>query len=207
MGFGGGGSSSLPNHQHSNVPLTGGPLDLANVTVGSLAAGSVVYSDGAALQELVKPAVPAGEVLSYPALAVAPSWAAAGGGATTNRQVISGMTNLQTTTSTTFVNPSGTSSATLTNSAGGSAFIYFSYCCENSSIGTGGICVQIGGVDTSQVEEQSAPSGYRNCISGCGAMAATNGDTVQCRWRTNSGTRTMYNEALRESLCQIFEIY
>lgn len=80
MGFGGGGSSSLPNHQHSNVPLTGGPLDLSNVTVGSLAAGSVVYSNGAALQELVKPAVPAGEVLSYPALATAPSWGSAASG-------------------------------------------------------------------------------------------------------------------------------
>ena len=208
MGFnGGGGGGTLP-HKHSNIANDGSPLDMSNITVGSLAQGSVVFSNGLALQELVKPAVPAGEVLSYPALAVAPSWAAAGGGLTnTNRQVISGMTNLQTTTSSVFVNPSGVSSATLQNVAGGSAFIYFSYCCENSSIGTGGICVQIGGVDTSQVEEQSAPSNYRNCISGCGAMAATNGDTVQCRWRTNSGTRTMYNEALRESLCQIFEIY
>lgn len=80
MGFGGGGSSSLPNHQHSNVPLTGGPLDLSNVTVGSLAAGSVVYSNGAALQELVKPAVPAGEILTFPALATSPSWGAAGAG-------------------------------------------------------------------------------------------------------------------------------
>jgi len=206
LGFGGGGSSSLPNHQHSNIPLTGGPLDLSNVTVGSLAAGSVVYSNGAALQELVKPAVPAGEVLSYPALAVAPSWAAAGGGATTNRQVISGMTNLQTTTSTVFVNITN-GSAVLTNSAGGSAFIYFSYCCENSSIGVGGACVNIGGVDTSQIEDQTAPTSYRACISGCGAMASTNGDTVQTRWRTGSGSRLLYNQALRESLCQIFEIY
>jgi len=79
MGFGGGGSGALPAHQHTNVPLSGGPLDMSNVTVGSLTAGSVVYSNGAALQELVKPAVPAGEVLSYPALATAPSWVAAGG--------------------------------------------------------------------------------------------------------------------------------
>jgi len=82
MGFGGGGSSSLPNHQHSNVPLTGGPLDLSNVTVGSLAAGSVVYSNGAALQELVKPAVPAGETLTFAPAATQPSWAAGGAAGT-----------------------------------------------------------------------------------------------------------------------------
>lgn len=52
MGFNGGGSGSLPAHEHTTIPNDGGPLDLNNVTVGSLNAGSVVYSDGAALQEL-----------------------------------------------------------------------------------------------------------------------------------------------------------
>jgi len=84
MGFGGGGSGALPAHQHSNVPLSGGPLDMANVTIGSLNQGSVVYSDGAALQELVMPGVPAGELLTFAAAATAPSWAsgAAGGSLT-----------------------------------------------------------------------------------------------------------------------------
>ena len=206
MGFSGGGSNITKAHTHDSTIVQDGGSLAANVTQFGLAAGSVLYSDGSNIQELAVGS--AADVLTVNGAATAPEWASGGGGlANTNRQVISGMTNGQTTTSSIFVNPSGTSSATLTNSAGGSAFIYFSYCCENSSIGTGGICVQIGGVDTSQVEEQSAPSNYRNCISGCGAMAATNGDTVQCRWRTNSGTRTMYNEALRESLCQIFEIY
>lgn len=52
MGFGGGGISALPNHQHTNIPLTGGPLDLAGVTIGSLNSGDMTYSDGAALQQL-----------------------------------------------------------------------------------------------------------------------------------------------------------
>lgn len=52
MGFGGGGGGALPNHQHTNIPLTGGPLDFANVTIASLLAGSITFSDGAALQEL-----------------------------------------------------------------------------------------------------------------------------------------------------------
>ena len=52
MGFGGGGGGALPNHQHTNIPLTGGPLDFANTTIASLTASSMTYSDGAALQEL-----------------------------------------------------------------------------------------------------------------------------------------------------------
>ena len=72
MGFGGGGGGALPNHQHTSIPLTGGPLDFANTTIASLSAGSTTFSNGAALQELVKPAVPAGEVLTFPAAATAP---------------------------------------------------------------------------------------------------------------------------------------
>jgi len=52
MGFGGGGGGALPNHQHTNIPLTGGPLDFANTTIASLTANSMTYSDGVALQEL-----------------------------------------------------------------------------------------------------------------------------------------------------------
>ena len=76
IGFNGGGGGALPNHEHTNLPLDGGPLDFINTTIASLNQGSITYSDGAALQELVKPAVPAGEVLTYPALATAPSWQA-----------------------------------------------------------------------------------------------------------------------------------
>jgi len=80
MSFGAGGGGPLPNHEHTNIALDGGPLDFINTTIASLSQGSVTYSDGAALQELVSPAVPAGEVLTFPAAATAPSWQAAGGG-------------------------------------------------------------------------------------------------------------------------------
>ena len=70
MGFGGGGGAALPNHQHTNIPLTGGPLDFANVTIASLAASSMTFSDGAALQEL--PIGGAGDVLQVSA--GAPAW-------------------------------------------------------------------------------------------------------------------------------------
>mgnify|MGYP005816988457 CR=1 FL=1 len=53
MPFSGGGGGQLPNHQHTLLPLDGGPLDAAGVTVASLTAGSIMYSDGANLQELL----------------------------------------------------------------------------------------------------------------------------------------------------------
>jgi len=53
LGFGGGGGGALPNHEHTNIALDGGPLDFANTTIASLLNGSITYSDGNALQELV----------------------------------------------------------------------------------------------------------------------------------------------------------
>jgi hypothetical protein len=52
MGFGGGGGGALPNHEHTNIALDGGPLDFVNTTIASLANGDMTYSDGAALQAL-----------------------------------------------------------------------------------------------------------------------------------------------------------
>jgi len=76
MGFSGGGSNILKPHTHSAAILQdGGSLDLQGVTEGNLSTGSVTYSDGSNMQELVKPASPAGEVLTFAAAATAPSWA------------------------------------------------------------------------------------------------------------------------------------
>jgi len=52
MSFGGGGGGALPNHEHTNIALDGGPLDFVNTTIASLTANSMTYSSGAALQEL-----------------------------------------------------------------------------------------------------------------------------------------------------------
>jgi len=74
MSFGGGGGAGLPAHEHTNAPLDGGPLDFNNTTIGSMAAGDITYSDGNALQILNAPGVPNNEVLTFQALATAPSW-------------------------------------------------------------------------------------------------------------------------------------
>jgi len=81
MPFSGGGGGQLSNHVHDNTPLQGGPLNFNNTTIGGMNAGDITYSDGAALQTLVYPAVPAGETLTAAALSTAPTWAAAGGAA------------------------------------------------------------------------------------------------------------------------------
>jgi len=52
MGFSGGGSNVLKPHKHSSAVQDGSPLNMVNVTEGSLNAGDVIYSDGAALQRL-----------------------------------------------------------------------------------------------------------------------------------------------------------
>lgn len=76
MGFNGGGGGQLLNHEHDgSIPLDGGPLDFKNITQSSMSAGSLSFSDGNHLQELVKPAVPANEILTFATAGTAPTWA------------------------------------------------------------------------------------------------------------------------------------
>ena len=78
MGFSGGGSNVLLPHTHDGtVSQDGGPLNFNNITQSQSAAGEVFYSDGAHLQQLAYPGVPAGETLTAAALSTAPSWVAA----------------------------------------------------------------------------------------------------------------------------------
>jgi len=78
MGFNGGGGGQLLNHQHDgSLVADGGPLDFRTaVTQSSMSLGSITYSDGNHLQELIKPVAPANEILQFATAASAPSWAA-----------------------------------------------------------------------------------------------------------------------------------
>ena len=81
MGFSGGGSNITKAHTHdSNIVQDGGSL-AANVTQFGLSAGSVLYSDGANIQELAVGS--AADTLTVNAGATAPEWAAGGGGSHT----------------------------------------------------------------------------------------------------------------------------
>jgi len=110
MGFGGGGGGALPNHQHTSVPLTGGPLDFNNVTIASMAQGDLTYSNGAALQILNLGN--ATETLTVNAGATAPEWTAGGGGGGSMTLIDNTQVGATTTTiDTTFASISGDSMA------------------------------------------------------------------------------------------------
>jgi len=80
MGFSGGGSNVLKPHKHSSAVQDGSPLNMVNVTEGSLNSGDTIYSDGNALQRL---AVGAPGTTMTVSGANIPSWAAAASGAWT----------------------------------------------------------------------------------------------------------------------------
>lgn len=78
MTFSGGGSNqTLPHTHDSNITNDGGSLNMKNITQGALSSGSITYSDGNHLQELLV-GTPT-HVLTVSAGNV-PVWAAAAGG-------------------------------------------------------------------------------------------------------------------------------
>jgi len=83
MGFSGGGSNVTKPHTHDSTIVQDGGSLAANVTQFGLTAGSILYSDGANIQELAVGS--AADSLVVNGAANAPEWAAAAaGGAWTN---------------------------------------------------------------------------------------------------------------------------
>lgn len=75
MGFSGGGSGVLLNHEHDGtLALDGGPLNFLNITQSGQGQGDITYSDGNHLQTLTYPGVPGGEQLTAVAATTEPSW-------------------------------------------------------------------------------------------------------------------------------------
>lgn len=100
MGFSGGGSNVLLPHTHDGtVSQDGGPLDMDNVTQMQLAAGDLIYSDGAHAQKLTIGA--ATNVLT--SSGTAPQWSAAAGGGATLTRATATLATAFSTSSTTFV--------------------------------------------------------------------------------------------------------
>jgi hypothetical protein len=192
MPFSGGGGGQLTAHVHDNTPLQGGPLNFNNTTIGGMNAGDITYSDGAALQTLAAPGVPAGEVLAFQALATAPSWQSATGATVTTQTV--NPTHASTTTSASFVDLTGSVSITLPNRPGGFAILLYDWVGENSAQGYVNICWNINGVDLN-TGAVSISSGITGLPTGCSISAITplNGDVCKLRIRSNTGTVTTYS--------------
>ena len=134
-----------------------------------------------------------------------------GGGAsvTTNRILINDATNSATYTNTALSDVSGASTATLQDEENGSAFIFYSYVKETTSIGAADIAIGIDGTDTSRLHDQSAPANYIATVSGCAACVATSGQEIKQRIATGSGTLTIYNNigTNGQTLTNILEVY
>ena len=163
MGFGGGGGGALPNHQHTNIPLTGGPLDFANTTIASLNAGSTTFSDGAALQELV--VGNASEVLTVNGAGTAPEWAVAGGGSVWELVDFSQAVASTTTIDTTFTNITGDDMVEL-------------YCISTGCNGGNDIDVQIYDEGTNLLTSADYTNHGYTIISGTQTIINTTGQTA-----------------------------
>ena len=190
MPFSGGGGGQLSAHVHDNTPLQGGPLNFNNTTIAGMGAGDITYSDGNALQILAAPGVPAGEILSFQALATAPSWQSATGATITTQTV--NPTHASTTTSASYVDLTGSVSITLPNRPGGFALLVYDWVGELNVAGYVNICWNINGVDLNTGAVAPASTGLP---TGCSISAITplNGDICKLRIRSNAGTITTYS--------------
>jgi hypothetical protein len=179
-------------HKHTSPASDGGFLETAETGVTNMSEASIGYYDSSSiLTELPKGT--SGQTLIMNTAETAPEWATAGGGVTTNRLKIDGATNGSTYTNTTLGDVTGTSSVALSNEAGGSAFIAYSYTSEHNTNGTALIAIEVGGVDMNYHKDMSADANDIKTMSGCTACVATDGSTVQQRLGVDGGTLTLYN--------------
>ena len=202
MGFSGGGTNLLKAHKHTSAIQDGSPLNMDNVTEGSLTAGDVIYSDGNALQRLAIGA--ASDNLQVNGAATAPEWVAASGGFTMTTQFTSYTAN-QTTTSGSLVDIPG-STWTLANRAGGKAYMTAFHTLEaNGAARVIGAGLYYDGADAaiSKQATHASRAGVNNCVSG---ITDTDGGSVKGRFRVCGGTCTIKNTSGENSACNALEL-
>jgi len=194
MGFSGGGSNILKPHKHSSAAQDGSPLNMVNVTEGSLNAGDIIFSDGAALQRLA---------IGTPAQLIAVN-----AGATAPEYVTAGSSNAQTvftaktdgafeTSSTSFVAITG-ATHTIPNITSGKCMNNFN---GGVAAGTGasGLAFQIWDDDTgaqmSVLKLDPCCVGYAQSYTVQGINDA-DGQTVYCNFKQDGGANsTLYASA------------
>jgi hypothetical protein len=189
---------------NATAPTTAyGGTGLTSFTAGDI----VYYASGTTLTKLAKPVTPAGEVLTFATSASAPSWVAAGGGATLTDNSINGVTDGQTTTATSWTNMTGTSSATLATITGGKAYCTM-YCnSENNTTNSVNYCSIWDG--TSSIiqglhrRENSAGAYHTDTFA---IVHALDGTTLQMRMQVNQGTMGIFNSASVGTKTAILEI-
>lgn len=192
-------------HKHS---ATGGSSDGGKLATGGLggdtsfdlASGSIMYSNGTSLEELVIGGT--GTVLTE--AGGVPTWASGGSGFTMTTQSITGYTNNQTTTSSPLVDILG-SSWTLANRASGKAYITAFHTIEANGVYLIGAGLHYDGSDQAIAKQITHSSGAGVCIAVSG-ITDTDGGTVKGRWRTSGGTATLKNGTGENSACYALEL-
>jgi len=185
MGFSGGGSNILKPHKHSSAVQDGSPLNMVNVTEGSLNAGDMVFSDGNALQRLAVGL--AAQQLKVNAGATAPEWftPTPGGSSTANVQDQGNFT----TTSITPVDITNYSLTLPTTTAqSNDCFVMFSGVVAVSSIGDAYNFALVKNA-TSVAEATCEPpvAGYNNSFV-ISTIVDADGDTLKATMHSAGGT-------------------
>ena len=154
--------------------------------------GDVLYEGASGLARLGQSTD--GYVLTTKGAAANPVWAAASAGATLTDNSILGVTDDQSTTSTSDTNMLGTSSATLATIAGGKAYCTLFANTENDTTNSVNYVSLWNGTTSALVgvqrREQVAGAYHTDT---CAVVHDLDGITCQMRWHVNQGTATLFN--------------
>ena len=201
MSFGGGGGGALPNHEHTSIPLDGGPLDFVNTTIASLTAGSTTYSNGAALQELVI-GTPS-QALVVNGAGTAPEWGSAAAAASANNNDQSGTFS---TTSGTLVDV--TNMNIVLPNTGGTNDCLIMYSGSAAITPTGG-SIKLAVIDntTPIVAQEIAPTtvGYGVQFA-MQTITNASGNTAKLQMASGGGTASLRASADRNSVLTAFAV-
>jgi len=204
MGFSGGGSNILKPHKHSSAVQDGSPLNMVNVTEGSLNAGDIVYSDGNALQRLAIGI--AAQTLQVNAGATALEYITpvAGGASTANNNDQSGTFSTASTSLVDVTNMNIT--LPTTTAAANDCLVMYS---GNAAITPAGDAVRLTVVDnvTQIVTQEIAPTtvGYGVQFA-MQTITNASGNTAKLQMRVGSGTGSLRASSDRNSVLTAFAV-
>ena len=135
------------------------------------------------------------------------SWQTISAGATLTDNSITGATNNQTTTSTSDINMTGTSSATLATVTGGKAYCTLFANSENNTANSVNYVSLWDGTSSGLVglqRRENTAGAYHTDT--CALVHDLDGTVIQMRWHVNQGTANLFNSTLAGSKTAILEI-
>ena len=166
--------------------------------------GDILYQDASGLARLGQSTD--GHVLTTKGAAANPVWAEVSGATLTDNS-ITGATNNQTTTSTSDINMTGTSSATLATVTGGKAYCTLFANSENNTANSVNYVSLWDGTSSGLVglqRRENTAGAYHTDT--CALVHDLDGTVIQMRWHVNQGTAGLFNSTFAGSKTAILEI-